>query len=77
MQQIKASLHSDCLKLGVLKNLPILNAAASLLKRSREECAPVNPRIHARRGEHGDDVPCRHHPFDVPMLVDDEAAAAP
>ena len=77
MQQIKASLHSDCLKLGVLKNLPILNAAASLHKRSREECAPVNPRIHARRGEHGDDVPCRHHPFDVPMLVDDEAAAAP
>jgi hypothetical protein len=48
--------------------------SAGLLKRSREEGAPIDPRVDARRGEDGDDVSCRHDYFHVPVLVDDEAA---
>lgn len=54
----------------------MLNAAAGLRKRSREEGASVDPRVHAWRGEDGDNVPCRDYSFDSPVLVDDEAAAA-
>jgi hypothetical protein len=68
--------ESDCKCLLVLKHLAILDAAASLLKRAREQGAPVNPRVHARRGEDGDDVSRRQHSFDVPVVIRDEAAAA-
>ena len=63
-------------KLRVSNHLSILDPAASLLKRSREEGAPIDPRVHARWGEDGDDVSCRHDSFHLLAVVEDEAAAA-